>query len=608
MSGKCYENFALKKEKMIMSARLDGFGERMLSLLNAMFISYKTGLKFGYVWHNFTYSDLAVNADKEKFKDIIIHPQMCAEWEIFEENFIRKYSYTQIMKNFRSVDGLGLFLRHKKYYLKNVVQSEPPYDFGYISTQYDLSQICYDVDQKEYYDKIKQIWETEIIFTDKIQRIRSYAQNYVNFVAFHIRSGDVIYTDRSYFIYEGQRKALSFHLALWKIEQEIEKHNIIVFADDIISLEKLKEYFESYRGGALKDKFMLAKNLSDQFGFFGFENTFFEVELMSKANKIYSSGKSGFSNLASMISGESKVISLYKDLTDEQQMNAIEQSLHKIKLLPLQEAFSYMHLYILSENLGYSIEMQQNYLAKAMELDETNYAFQILYLDTLLKDGKVMQSEEYLKQKFDVNRDDFIRYLFEISPYDYSFIYSFVLCKLLKNAHIVYPCINLVIYMLIDRMIRDCKLNIRFKDNVEEEESKKYLSYFIEHMNVLYAKRTIAGAPVRVRNHLSFKLGKILLSFKNPFGLVSMPFFILWTCIGHGIAIKNYRSMCRINPELSLPSLENYVDYNEAMKIKNYLTYRLGNAFVKHPFTFMFKINKIYKEWKEEKTKDGNRI
>ncbi|EAK9986128.1 class I SAM-dependent methyltransferase [Campylobacter jejuni] len=36
----------------------------------------------------------------------------------------------------------------------------------------------------------------------------------------------------------------------------------------------------------------------------------------------------------------------------------------------------------------------------------------------------------------------------------------------------------------------------------------------------------------------------------------------------------------------------------EINKIKNYLSYKLGNLLIKHPFTFVFRVARVYREWK----------
>ncbi|MBF7066663.1 hypothetical protein IY885_00020, partial [Campylobacter volucris] len=60
---------------------------------------------------------------------------------------------------------------------------------------------------------------------------------------------------------------------------------------------------------------------------------------------------------------------------------------------------------------------------------------------------------------------------------------------------------------------------------------------------------------------------------------------------------------------LKLPSLESYPDYQEAIKLKNHLSYKLGQALIKANKTWYgggyiklpFEIRKLRKEFKKEK-------
>ncbi|EOH4592605.1 hypothetical protein ACLQW7_001726, partial [Campylobacter jejuni] len=418
--------------KLILCARSDGFGERMLAFLNAMYISEQTKLDFGYIWPDWSHTQ------KNDLNRMILmpHANMCDEQQIFTSRFIKKYSYTKEIGVFIPTDGLGLFLRHGRYYLNDLKNQKAPYEWGYISTQYDLSKICEDVDSDAYYSRIRKIWEQEIDFTDNIRKVfdcveqcRFYSEN---FKAFHLRTGDIIYKERSHFGFEGRKKALGFHLSLGVIKQEVENGYVVIFSDDIGSLNILKDFFKTYKNGQFYNHFILANDLIKQYRLEGIKRTFFEVLLMSRANIIYASGKSGFSNLASMISGKDKIISLYNALDSQKQVDIIEQSLRDIELNPFHEAFSYMHLYLLAKELKQSIDKQLFYLFKAMKCDGDNFTFKILYLDLLLSYGKIAESEQYLKNEFNTHKEEFIKYILNISPYDYFFIYSFVICKLLK--------------------------------------------------------------------------------------------------------------------------------------------------------------------------------
>ncbi|EOV1254330.1 glycosyltransferase family 2 protein, partial [Campylobacter jejuni] len=109
------------------------------------------------------------------------------------------------------------------------------------------------------------------------------------------------------------------------------------------------------------------------------------------------------------------------------------------------------------------------------------------------------------------------------------------------------------------------------------------------------------GAVDRIKNQLSYKIGKAIIKAKNPIKALFLPLTIIYLYILHKIQMMMYNVLIRINPNIKLIPLEQYADYNEMLKCKKYLFYRLGNAFIKNPLTFIFKIKKIYKEWKNGK-------
>ncbi len=104
------------------------------------------------------------------------------------------------------------------------------------------------------------------------------------------------------------------------------------------------------------------------------------------------------------------------------------------------------------------------------------------------------------------------------------------------------------------------------------------------------------GAKERIQGHLSYKLGIKILEARTLKKILSLPFILMQTT-------KTHRSEIAIKAQShsALPPIEDCIDYEQALQIKNYLSYRLGNALVKHPFTFIFRVNKVYKEWKREK-------
>ncbi|EHY1139966.1 glycosyltransferase family 8 protein [Campylobacter coli] len=112
------------------------------------------------------------------------------------------------------------------------------------------------------------------------------------------------------------------------------------------------------------------------------------------------------------------------------------------------------------------------------------------------------------------------------------------------------------------------------------------------------------GAVEKVKSHLSFKLGQEILSVKkNKLKALILPFTLISISIKHKISNWIYKLILDSNPNPILKPLplSCYSDYYEAMKIKNYLSYRLGNLLIKHPFTFIFRVSRVYREWKERK-------
>ncbi|KQI13744.1 alpha-2,3-sialyltransferase, partial [Campylobacter coli CVM 41970] len=60
-----------------------------------------------------------------------------------------------------------------------------------------------------------------------------------------------------------------------------------------------------------------------------------------------------------------------------------------------------------------------------------------------------------------------------------------------------------------------------------------------------------------------------------------MPFVLSYIHDKHKQEQKIYQEKIKKDPSLKLPPLENYPDYKEALKLKNHLSYKLGQALIK---------------------------
>ncbi|EFQ6714461.1 hypothetical protein HZ783_000831 [Campylobacter coli] len=89
-------------------------------------------------------------------------------------------------------------------------------------------------------------------------------------------------------------------------------------------------------------------------------------------------------------------------------------------------------------------------------------------------------------------------------------------------------------------------------------------------------------AKIRIQNQLSYKLGQaMIVNSKSFLGCLLMPVILLGIVISHKQEQKIYKQKIEKDPSLKLPSLEQYPDYREAIKLKNHLSYKLGKELVK---------------------------
>ena len=115
-------------------------------------------------------------------------------------------------------------------------------------------------------------------------------------------------------------------------------------------------------------------------------------------------------------------------------------------------------------------------------------------------------------------------------------------------------------------------------------------------------------AKSRIQNQLSYKLGQaMIINSKNIFGILFMPVYIISTLLSHRQEKTIYQLKIKKNPNLKLPTLESYPDYQESLKEKECLTYKLGEAFIKANKTWYkggyvklwFEVRKLKKEFEK---------
>ena len=94
-------------------------------------------------------------------------------------------------------------------------------------------------------------------------------------------------------------------------------------------------------------------------------------------------------------------------------------------------------------------------------------------------------------------------------------------------------------------------------------------------------QQSIYTAKSRIHNQLSYKLGQAMIeNSKSIWGYIRMPYVLSYIKDMHKKEQIAYNEKIKANPNLKLPPLESYPDYNEALKEKECLTYKLGEAMI----------------------------
>lgn len=109
------------------------------------------------------------------------------------------------------------------------------------------------------------------------------------------------------------------------------------------------------------------------------------------------------------------------------------------------------------------------------------------------------------------------------------------------------------------------------------------------------------GAVERVKNHLAYKLGNAILKAKTPLRVLELPFKLYSIVSNHQFEQKVLKTLILLKPELKPLKLEDFSDYQESLRVREYLSYRLGTAFLENPLSFVFKIPRIYKDYRSKK-------
>jgi hypothetical protein len=126
----------------------------------------------------------------------------------------------------------------------------------------------------------------------------------------------------------------------------------------------------------------------------------------------------------------------------------------------------------------------------------------------------------------------------------------------------------------LDEMEQENALLLEQLHRVQEELERYYLENRDLKKKIPVAKPRPYGAAERVKRQLSYRLGATMINQSRSFsGWVTMPTALMRET-------RQYRSEFAERSNEKLPPIHRYTDAHEAERVKNHLSYRLGQAMV----------------------------
>ncbi|HDX3815250.1 TPA: sugar transferase, partial [Campylobacter jejuni] len=409
--------FKRKTLGYVISAKPDAFGMRLAGILIGMYLAKQIGFKFAFTWKNNIDVDFLNVQQSVNTNDIhYLGNAMEDVSVVFDSAFLDKYLINSDCVTSSWGHNLG-FNQRTLEELKNGIKDET---WGWYATDILPNKWIKDCDEKKSLKQISDIYKT-IQFSNNFSKIINDVEKIVKdvvkqpFVAIHIRGGEIIFSDsrklpgwcvvrERYFPYE-----IALELALLEIKNG---NLIILFGQDLKANKIMSEYIANLVNNknfvSCVDDF-IDKTYTDM------ERSFFDMNLMSHAKKIYSAKESVFSKVSMMISGENNLISYHNMFDLQEQYKIIEKNMFKMNLHKLHSAMAYYRLYELSKQLKKDPLLSFNLINKALEYDFENDAYRIYIIDHYLQNKEYEKAEEILKYVFENRKDVFLKNFFENS-------------------------------------------------------------------------------------------------------------------------------------------------------------------------------------------------
>ncbi|WP_096030638.1 hypothetical protein [Campylobacter lanienae] len=602
------EIFKRKYPALIVATRFDGSGGRLMAMLNAMYIAKKTGAKFGFIW------DERELHDKN---DVFVDNQD----NIFDSKYLKEYSYTNSIK-VDYCDNRINYIGDYSNFLKN-----SPWRFGWkIADNKWLNNLIFtDFNLEDYKIECQKFWEN-IGWNADIKSIISQAiiksEELGSYVALHLRNGDVVsHALKGVLFTEGVRNRLfPIEIAIGIVEKFLNNQQKVVLFSPDQSAKIVRDKFDSIK----QKNIILAQDLMINPTYN--QKLFFDLVLMAKSKEIISSSFSTYALCAGLIYG-SKLSTIDETITRQEQLCLLNKYQNYYTTPELKSA-SYFYWYKLLER-----ENNVDELIKICELgfiEDNNFVFMVRKFELLLNNQKFKECDEAIKKLSSKDKINVISGFFPKNIYNISYKTSidiFITTASIKYPYISYIASKISVFQKdLNNALKFINYSLNAKPNNEEFIAfKNEIKILINKANPQQVQINIKDpnkqernleeftlqygtAKSRIHNQLSYKLGQAMIeNSKSIWGYIRMPYILSYIKETHQKEQKLYQEKIKANPSLKLPPLESYPDYNEAIKIKEHLSYKLGEALINADksklklgyLTLWFKCKNITKEHKD---------
>ncbi|MCV3447068.1 hypothetical protein L8W62_07820, partial [Campylobacter lari] len=362
---------------LFIASAVSGYGDRFIALLNAIYLSQRSGFKYGFAWKAANhYGGRSIESEDY----------------VFSREYLEKYSYTK-QPNVQFKIG---FIP-KCFHFNEIFNKPFSENFGFYTSHANLTWHIKDI-SKSYLLEYPKLWHS-IGFSNHIRKIIKQSQDVFSakfnssVICIHIRSGDIVYGDSRDHAFLYHAKATPVEIALEIIERNINL-NILIAGEDEDIIFKLIEYIQrKYQKDNIWNlKSLIPCNIKNRT-----DLDFFELTFMSNCKEIYS--YSGFARLASMIGNGVESKRWTNIFTHDEIIRTINKN-NFINSSNYQKAYSLYVMFYYAKLLKKDIKILINILTKAFEYDSQNKLFVLLLSECYIKNNTYEKAENMILKNY----------------------------------------------------------------------------------------------------------------------------------------------------------------------------------------------------------------